>query len=97
MNKLVVLFLGENPSFKHGESAVHREEPGVYRRPAPVHQLTGQSPNTDSRQWSQPASIYPSSQTPYRHNPPFSNGGVSQPTNIPLRHFSPDMVSAHLQ
>ncbi|XP_078020627.1 uncharacterized protein LOC144459816 [Epinephelus lanceolatus] len=81
-----------NHSFTHEESAVHREEQGVYRLPAPVYHLTGPSLDTDSRQSSPSASIYPPSQMAQTHNNPFSNAGFSQPSSLPHKDFSSNLM-----
>lgn len=92
----VVLFLGDysNPSFTNEESASHREDPGDYRQPVPVYQLTRPSSHTDDRESSSSSSMNPPSQTVQRHNIPFFNGSLT----IPKRDFSSNLpVSSYLQ
>ncbi|KAK9524454.1 hypothetical protein VZT92_016849 [Zoarces viviparus] len=82
----------KNPSFKHEESAIHMEMPGVHRRPAPVYQLNGPSMDTRGRQWSPSEATYPPSQTAYGHNRPLSNAELSQSISLNLRDCSSNLM-----
>lgn len=91
----LLCYLGDyrNPSFTHEDLARHREDPGVYRRPVPVHQLTIPSASISNTE-------YLASQTAPRYYTSFSNIGHQQSSSpaLPLRDMSSNqLVSAHPQ